>query len=142
MITGCCGRSAATCPPDTSSHTSPPTIPASCVSPGDGRRDDVVSAWLDPAASGNAPTRSNAERIDDAVEVLRACALGTYENRRITMGALLFGGLPDLCHERPSEHTAAIRYARSLTGIRSFRRLSDDLQTVALADASRSVRTV
>ena len=61
-----------------------------------GRAEDhVVSAWLDQAASGDAPTRSNAERIDDAVEVLRACALGTYENRRITMGALLLGGLHD-----------------------------------------------
>ena len=100
-----------------------------------GRAEDhVVSAWLDQAASGDAPTRSNAERIDDAVEVLRACALGTYENRRITMGALLFGGQPDPCHERPSDHTDAIRYARLLTGIRSFRRLSDGLQTVALVD--------
>jgi len=96
--------------------------------------DHVVSAWLDQAASGNAPSRSNAERIDDAVEVLRACALGTYENRRIIMGALLFGALPDPCHERPPSHVDAIRYARPLTGIRSFRRLSDGLQTVALVD--------
>ena len=100
-----------------------------------GRAEDhVVSAWLDQAASGDAPTRSNAERIDDAVEVLRACALGTYENRRITMGALLFGALPDPCHERPPQPANAIRYARHLTGIRSFRRLSDGLQTVALVD--------
>jgi hypothetical protein len=100
-----------------------------------GRAEDhVVSAWLDQAASGDAPTRSNAERIDDAVEVLRACALGTYENRRITMGALLFGGLPDPCHVRPPDQVDAIRYARPLTGIRSFRRLSDGLQTVALVD--------
>jgi hypothetical protein len=100
-----------------------------------GRAEDhVVSAWLDQAASGDAPTRSNAERIDDAVEVLRACALGTYENRRITMGALLFGSLPDPCHEHPPHPVDAIRYARPLTGIRSFRRLSDGLQTVALVD--------
>jgi hypothetical protein len=100
-----------------------------------GRAEDhVVSAWLDQAASGDAPTRSNAERIDDTVEVLRACALGTYENRRITMGALLFGGLPDPCHVRPPDQVEAIRYARPLTGIRSFRRLSDGLQTVALVD--------
>jgi hypothetical protein len=100
-----------------------------------GRAEDhVVSAWLDLAASGDAPTRTNAERIDDAVEVLRTCALGTYENRRITMGALLFGALPDACHEAPPHPPDAIRYARPLTGIRSFRRLSDGLQTVALVD--------
>ena len=100
-----------------------------------GRAEDhVVSAWLDLAASGDAPTRTNAERIDDAVEVLRACALGTYENRRITMGVLLFGALPDSCHEAPPHPPDAIRYARPLTGIRSFRRLSDGLQTVALVD--------
>jgi hypothetical protein len=100
-----------------------------------GRTEDhVVSAWLDLAASGDAPTRANAERIDDAVEVLRTCALGTYENRRITMGVLLFGALPDPCHERPPCPSDAIRYARPLTAIRSFRRLSDGLQTVALVD--------
>jgi hypothetical protein len=100
-----------------------------------GRAEDhVVSAWLDLAASGDAPTGTNAERIDDAVEVLRACALGTYENRRIIMGVLLFGALPDACHEAPPHPPDAIRYARPLTGIRSFRRLSDGLQTVALVD--------
>src|SRR5262249_51012722 len=100
-----------------------------------GRAEDhVVSAWLDLAASGDAPTRMNAERIDDAVEVLRTCALGTYENRRITMGVLLFGGLPDHCHERPPRPPGAVRYARPLTGIRSFRRLSDGLQSVGLVD--------
>jgi hypothetical protein len=98
--------------------------------------DHVVSAWLDLAASGDTPTRTNAERIDDAVEVLRTCALGTYENRRITMGVLLFGALPDACHERPPRYADAIRYARPLTSIRSFRRLSDGLQTVALVDES------
>jgi hypothetical protein len=102
-----------------------------------GRAEDhIVSAWLDVTATGGAPTRASAVRIDDAVEVLRACALGTYENRRITMGVMLFGALPDACHEHPPQPAGAIRYARPLTAIRSFRRLSDGLQTVGLVDAS------
>jgi len=114
----------------------PPAGPEAFRVFGGRAEDHIVSAWLDLAASGDTPTRTNVERIDDAVEVLRTCALGTYENRRITMGVLLFGALPDPCHERPPHHPDAIRYARPLTGIRSFRRLSDGLQTVALVDES------
>lgn len=102
-----------------------------------GRTEDhLVSAWLDDAASGDTPTRTNAERIDDAVDVLRTCALGTYENRRITMGVLLVGALPDPFHQPPRRSVGAIRYARPLTAIRTFRRLSDGLQTVGLVDAA------
>src|SRR5262249_23454608 len=61
-----------------------------------GRAEDhVVSAWLDQAASGDAPTRPNAERIQDAVAGPHARAPGNHENRRDTTGALLCRPPPD-----------------------------------------------
>jgi hypothetical protein len=97
--------------------------------------DRFVSAFLETlAAADERPTDHRPDRITEAIEVLRASALGTYENRRIAMGALLFGSRPDPCHELPPLPAGAVRYARALTAIRSFRRLSDGLQTVALVN--------
>jgi hypothetical protein len=60
--------------------------------------------------------------------------LTTYENRRISTGALLFGTSPDPCHERPDSPPERIRYSSALTRARSFHRLSDGLNTLALVD--------
>lgn len=58
----------------------------------------------------------------------------TYENRRISTGALLFARYPDPCHEPPVTPVGALRYSPALTSIRSFYRLCDGLQTLALVD--------
>jgi len=58
----------------------------------------------------------------------------TYENRRISTGALLFGKDPDPCHEPPVTPSGCLRYSPALTSIRSFYRLCDGLQTLALVD--------
>jgi len=60
--------------------------------------------------------------------------LSTYENRRISTGAILFGRMPDPCHELPAKAPSALRYSPGLTSIRSFYRLCDGLQTLALVD--------
>ncbi len=97
--------------------------------------DRFVSAFLETlTAPGERPPDHRPDRITEAIELLRASALGTYENRRIAMGALLFGSRPDPCHELPPLPAGAVRYAGALTAIRSFRRLSDGLQTVALVN--------
>jgi hypothetical protein len=97
--------------------------------------DRYVSAFLESLASPDGkPLDYAPDRITEAIEVLRASALGTYENRRIAMGVLLFGPRPDPCHELPPLPAGAVRYSTALTGIRSFRRLSDGLQTVALVN--------
>lgn len=72
------------------------------------------------------------DRVEDAIEVLRTSSLSTYENRRISTGALLFGKYPDPCHEPPVTPPGALPYSPSLTSIRSFYRLCDGLQTLAL----------
>lgn len=74
------------------------------------------------------------DRIEDAIEVLRTSSLSTYENRRISTGALLFGKYPDPCHELPLTSADALRYSPALTSIRSFYRLCDGLHTLALVD--------
>src|SRR5215472_3537442 len=74
------------------------------------------------------------DRIEDTVEVLRTSSLSTYENRRISTGALLFGKYPDPCHEPPITPVGALRYSTALTAVRSFFRLCDGLHTLALVD--------
>ena len=91
-----------------------------------------VSAFLDPTVFADAealPTAS--DRVSDAIEVLQVSALTTYENRRIATGALLFSAGPDPCHSLPP---GAIRYSTEITSSRSFHRLCDGLQTLALVD--------
>ncbi len=86
--------------------------------------DHYVSGFL-----GNNP-----DRVTQAIEVLRISSSTTYENRRIETGVLLFGGHSDPCHGVPPKPEGALRYSTELTGIRSFHRLCDGLQTVALVD--------
>jgi hypothetical protein len=65
--------------------------------------DRYVSAFLDPRPYSDT-SRLRLDRIADAIEVLRTSALTTYENRRISTGALLFGRSPDPCMSFPNLH--------------------------------------
>lgn len=97
--------------------------------------DRFVSAFLDPSPHASAEAIAEIpDRIADAIEVLRNSSMSTYENRRIATGVLLFGSMPEPCHEPPQTPEWALRYSHLLTGIRSFHRLCDGLQTLALVD--------
>lgn len=95
--------------------------------------DRYVSAYIDGAPYERKEWKGP-DRVEDAIEVLRTSSLSTYENRRISTGALLFGKHPDPCHEPPVTPSGALRYSPALTSIRSFYRLCDGLQTLALVD--------
>ena len=95
--------------------------------------DRYVSAYIDLAPYRELVWKGP-DRVEDAIEVLRTTSLSTYENRRISTGALLFGRMPDPCHELPAKPPDALRYSPSLTLIRTFYRLCDGLQTLALVD--------
>jgi hypothetical protein len=97
--------------------------------------DRYVSAYLN-GASCSEKIWHGADRVHDAIEVLRTTSLSTYENRRISTGALLFGQHPDPCHKPPVTPAAALRYSSELTSIRTFYRLADGLQTLALVDSN------
>ncbi len=95
--------------------------------------DHYVSAFLD----------SSPDRVSEAIALLRTSSLTTYENRRIQTGALLFGSHRDPCHHLPALPEGALTYSNELTSIRSFHRMCDGLQTVALVDlAGRLVEIV
>ena len=95
--------------------------------------DRYVSGYIDGAPYAQKEWKGS-DRVEDAIEVLRTSSLSTYENRRISTGALLFGKDPDPCHELPVTPPGALRYSPALTSIRSFYRLCDGLQTLALVD--------
>ncbi len=97
--------------------------------------DRYVSASLDPAPYANLETlAANQDRIADAIEALRGSSLTTYENRRVSTGVLLLGKDSPTAALRTADD-GALRYSSALTLIRSFFRLCDGLQTVALVDA-------
>jgi hypothetical protein len=97
--------------------------------------DRYVSAYIDGAPYSE-PVWTGPDRLEDAIEVLRTTSLSTYENRRISTGALLFGKMPDPCHELPAKPPGALRYSPALNSIRTFYRLCNGLQTLALVDQS------
>ena len=99
--------------------------------------DRYVSSFLDAKVFED---RRNAafvpDRVSEAIEVLRISALSSYEDKRISTGALLFGSMPDACHSLPSRPADALQYSSELTSIRSFHRICDGLRTIALVNGS------
>lgn len=87
--------------------------------------DLVVAEHLRPADPG---------RILDALEALRVAGLSTYENRRVSTGALLLGEPAEASGR--GEGREAMRFDVRLTAIRSFLRLCDGLHTLFLVDES------
>jgi hypothetical protein len=95
--------------------------------------DRYVSAFLDPEKPGE-PHKSRTDLIATAIEVLRVAALSSYENRSISSGLLLLDGEVD--PRRPGVQPAAdaYRYTQELTGVKSFYRLCDGLETLFLVN--------
>src|SRR5580704_17811992 len=99
--------------------------------------DRYVSAFLDSSVFDDAHSVSTLpDRVSAAIEVLRISALSSYEDKRISTGALLFGSMPDACHALPPRPVDALPYSSELTAIRSFHRICDGLRTIALVDGS------
>jgi len=97
--------------------------------------DRFVSAFLETGKFESAMSLAAAtDRVSEAIEVLRISALSTYEDKRTSSGALLFGSFPDSCHSPPTRPADALPYARELTSIPSFHRICDGLRTIALVD--------
>ncbi len=73
-------------------------------------------------------------RIPAAIEALRVAALSTYENRRVSTGALLLGTPHDPASPLRPTLAGAPRYNVRLTAIKGFHRLCDGVKTVYLVD--------
>jgi hypothetical protein len=99
--------------------------------------DRYVSSFLEGNVYENARSVvSLPDRVSRAIEVLRISALSSYEDKRISTGALLFESFPDACHSVPARPDGALSYSSDLTSIRSFHRICDGLRTLALVDAT------
>ena len=87
--------------------------------------DAIVTEYLDPPES---------VRVPAALEALRVAALSTYENRRVSTGALLLGTEDDPALPGWINAPGAPRYSVRLTAIKGFHRLCDGVRTVYLVD--------
>lgn len=87
--------------------------------------DSIVTEYLDPPG---------ASRVPAALEALRVAALSTYENRRVSTGALLLGTSHDPAMPHWTNPEGAPRYNVRLTAIKGFHRLCDGVKTVYLVD--------
>jgi hypothetical protein len=82
-------------------------------------------------------------RIPAALEALRVAALSTYENRRVSTGALLLGTHEDPAAPRRQNPQGAPTFNARLTAIKGFHRLCDGVHTLFLVDRQGElVRTI
>ena len=78
--------------------------------------------------------RSSPYRVPAALEALRVAALSTYENRRLSTGALLLGTDHDPADPDRANTEGAPRFNARLTAIKGFHRLCDGVQTLFMVD--------
>ena len=99
--------------------------------------DRYVAAYLD--AGRPAGSASRADLIATAIEVLRVAALSSYENRPISSGVLMLDSEDDNARPRRVQPDQLYGYSLALTGIKSFYRLSDGIETVFLVNSGGNV---
>ncbi len=94
-----------------------------------GSEDHYVAAFVEPWTY--TPNSSRPSRIASTIHTLRTAALSTYENRRVSTGALLLG--PE---DTPPRGVApdALAYGVELTALKSVHRLCDGKRTLFLVD--------
>jgi hypothetical protein len=96
--------------------------------------DRYIGAFLDGGRYALQGEESRADRLADAIEVLRVAALSSYENRSISSGVLHLEGRQDPVNPVRGIPAGAYGYNQSLTAIKSFYRLCDGLNTLFLAN--------
>lgn len=96
--------------------------------------DRYVGAFLDSVGYDD-PTQTRADLIATAIEVLRVAALSSYENHSISSGVLLLAADEEPGRPEPAPGQT-YRYSQALTGIKSFYRVSNGLDTVFLVNRS------
>lgn len=98
--------------------------------------DHYVAACVDPLAY--APTAVSPSRIAEAILTLRTMALSTYENRRVTTGAIILGPEADQGAGRDVEMRErsphALDFGVELTSLKTVHRLCDGRRTLFLVD--------
>jgi hypothetical protein len=98
---------------------------------GGGSEDHHVAAFIDPSAY--VPDSARPSRIASTIQTLRTTALSTFENRRVSTGALLLGS-SDLNGPIVPTSPHALTYGVELTSLKSVHRLCDGRRTLFLVD--------
>jgi hypothetical protein len=75
-------------------------------------------------------------RLTSALEALRSAALSTYENHRVSTGALLLGTPDDPAYPGRANPPGAPRFSIRLAAVKSFHRVCDGVRTVYVVDRS------
>ena len=100
--------------------------------------DRYVGAFLDsPDQASVDPARARGDLVATSLEVLRVAALSSYENKPISSGVLLIDG--DDRTAGTGLDPLAYKYSQALSGIKSFYRLSDGLETLFLVNRNGMV---
>jgi hypothetical protein len=97
-----------------------------------GSEDHYVAAYIEP--SMYTPPAMRPSRIASTIQTLRTAALSTYENHRVSTGALLVGLNNDTPLPFGPTPADALPYSVELTGLKSIHRLCDGERTLFLVD--------
>ena len=103
--------------------------------------DRYVGAFVDAMAYTD-PAQTRADLVATAIEVLRVAAMSSYENHAISSGVLILDTEEDPEAPPSAADDQAYRYTQALTGIKTFYRLCDGLNTVFLVNRSGVVLDV
>ena len=95
--------------------------------------DRYVGAFVDAMVYSD-PGQTRADLVATAIEVLRVAAMSSYENRAISSGVLILDTEDDPLDPGRDAGEHSYRYTQALTGIKTFYRLCDGLQTVFLVN--------
>jgi hypothetical protein len=96
--------------------------------------DRYIAAFLDEGSYIQSRDQKRADLVAGVIEVLRVAALSSYENRAISSGVLLLDGQVDPVGTAQSADPHAYRYTQALTGVKSFFRVCDGIQTQFLVN--------
>jgi len=100
--------------------------------------DRYVSAFLNAQEQSDAAL-ARADLVATALEILRVAALSSYENKSISSGVLLVDDDARVPIAPTTSSGHAYKYSPALTGIKSFYRLSDGLETLFLVNREGTV---
>jgi hypothetical protein len=95
--------------------------------------DRYVGAFLQERAYARGEQK-RADLISGVIEVLRVAALSSYENRAISSGVLLIEGKTDAALTLRHPDALAYAYSQALTGVKSFYRICDGVETLFLVN--------
>jgi hypothetical protein len=98
--------------------------------------DRYVGAFLDEEIYASGDREPRADRIAQAIEVLRVAALSSYENRPISTGVLLLESDRNPLAPDRAPIEESLCFTQALTRVKSFFRLVDGVRTLFLVGRS------